>query len=127
MALEFTTKPKTKPADGEDTDGEEERPVVAFTVDGEEWTARKPKDYVFTDLAPALQRRTPNLVKVRLALDFLEQALVEPYRTYLNDRLMDEADEFDVEDAVPIMTGLVELWAPKGANRAERRRAAASR
>jgi hypothetical protein len=106
-ALEFTTAPKPKPADGETPD---QAGLVRVTIDGYEYWARRPKDAVIAQLGPVMSRRTSNVVKMQLTLDFLEDCLLEPGRALLRDRLLTAEDDFDVEDAVKVLRGIAEYW-----------------
>jgi hypothetical protein len=49
-------------------------------------------------------------VKVQLALDFLEDAVMEPGRTALRERLLSEKDEFDAGDAIDVLHGIAQHW-----------------
>jgi hypothetical protein len=106
-ALEFTTTPKERPEEGQTP---EEAGFIPVKIDGVEYWARRPKDAVVAQLGPVMSRRTNNLVKMQLVLDFLEDCMVEPGRTLLRDRLLNEDDHFDVEDAVKVLRGIAEYW-----------------
>jgi hypothetical protein len=106
-ALEFTTAPKPKPADGESP---EQAGLVPVTIDGQPYWARRPKDAVIAQLGPVMSRRTNALTKMQLTLDFLEDCLLEPGRTLLRDRLLNEDDDFDVDDAVQVLRKIAEFW-----------------
>jgi hypothetical protein len=106
-ALEFTTVPKERPAEGVTP---EEAGLLPVKIDGVEYWARRPKDAVIAQLGPVMSRRTNALTKMQLTLDFLEDCLLEPGRSVLRDRLLGEDDDFDVEDAVRVLTGIAEYW-----------------
>lgn len=106
-ALDFTTSPKVHPEEGADP---VEAGLVPVTIDGKPYWARRPKDAVIAQLGPVMSRRTNALIKMQLTLDFLEDCLLEPGRTLLRDRLLDEDDDFDVEDAVKVLRGIAEYW-----------------
>lgn len=112
---EFTTRPKT------DTDGAAEDPedVFRFRLDGVVLTARRPKDALVAQVAPIGSRRTPGLQKIKLALDFLGDCLDPESRGYIEGRLLDPADTFDVDDAMPILEAIGDHW--KGRRPAGRR------
>lgn len=111
--LNFTTKPKERPeATGDDVAPIDK--VVTFTIDGREYQAKRPKDALVARLGPATQRRTNPLLKVSLAMDFLGDCILEPGRTLLTNRLEDEHDDFDVEDALEILEKIAQEWAPQG-------------
>jgi hypothetical protein len=105
--LEFKTEPRQQPADGETP---EQAGLVPVTIDGVLYHARRPKDAIAAQLGPVLSRRTPPLVKMQLVLDFLEDCLLEPGRTVLRNRLLDPADDFDVSDAVTVLSGIANFW-----------------
>lgn len=113
--LQYTTAPKEQSP--EDAAAEE----LTFTIDGVEYAARRPKDVHFAALGPITQRRTSPLMKVQLALDFVEVAVIEPHRSRLVGRLMDETDDFDVDDCVKILADMAAAWG-RPLNRADRRR-----
>jgi hypothetical protein len=104
--LEFTTAPKPRPADGET----EQAGLVPVTIDGVLYHAARPKDALVAQLGPVMSRRTAAVVKMQLTLDFLEDCLLEPGRTVLRNRLLDPADDFDVSDAVTVLTGIASFW-----------------
>jgi hypothetical protein len=106
-ALEFTTTPKERPEEGVTP---EQAGMVPVTIDGERYWAKKPKDAVVAQLGPVMSRRTNSLTKVQLTLDFLEDCMVEPGRSLLRARLLDDDDDFDVEDAVKVLRGIAEYW-----------------
>ncbi len=107
---EFTTKPKAEiTADGVTTDPSDP-PPFRCRLDGVELIARKPKDALIAQLAPVQSRRTPNSTKVQLALNFLEDCLDEPGRSYMATRLLDRNDELDAPDVMPILTAIAEHW-----------------
>jgi hypothetical protein len=103
-SLEFTTTRKDESRESD------KQYTVPFTVDGVEYLARKPKDALIAQLGPVMSRRTTALVKVQLALDFLEDAVLEPGRTVLRDRLLSEDDDFDARDAVDVLHGIAKHW-----------------
>lgn len=119
-SLNFTTKPKAQP-EGEETD---DTPAIdrtlTITVDDVEYQVRRPKDALVARLGPATQRRTNPLQKVALALDFLGDCVLEPGRSRLVGRLEDENDDFDVEDALPILEAIAEAWKPETRRSARR-------
>lgn len=124
--LEFTSKPKGDDAAGDDGDGAPEPFKCRF--DGVVLTgSRRPKSSLIAQLAPVQNRRTPPNMKVKLALDFLGDALDEPSRAYLEGRLLDPEDSLDVEDVMPVLSALGDHWkavadAEKAAEKAARRR-----
>jgi hypothetical protein len=99
--LEFKTEPRTQPAEGE---------LVPVTIDGQPFSARRPKDSIAAQLGPVMSRRTVPLVKMQLVLDFLEDCMLEPGRTVLHNRLTDPDDDFSVTDAVKVLLGIAEYW-----------------
>jgi hypothetical protein len=109
-ALTFTTTADTEAAQAE------EQP---FTIDGETYTAVRPKDAAYAFLSQAAARTSNNGDKVVAVFTFLDMALTEESASRLRDRLMDRDDPFQFEDAADIMGRLVEHWQP--ANRAQRR------
>ena len=103
--LEFTTKPKT------DFDGESTEPdPFVFKLDGVELTAIKPKDALIAQLAPISHRRTPRGQKVKLALDFLGDCIIEPGRSHLEERLLNPDDQLDADDVLPILGAIGDYW-----------------
>jgi hypothetical protein len=107
---EFTTKSKAViDEDGVATDPKDP-PPFRCRLDGFELIARKPKDALIAQLAPVQSRRTPNSLKVQLALNFLGDCLEEPGRSYLETRLLDARDELDAPDVMPILTAIAEHW-----------------
>lgn len=119
--LKFTTKPKDGAADSDDV----VIPPLALELDGVALEAHRPKDALLAELAAINSRRTPTLEKVRLALNFLDDCLVEPGRSHVRSRLTDEDDEFDAEDCIPMLTAIADHWkahAPARSRRDRRRR-----
>lgn len=110
--LEFTTKPKAADADAADGDAVPAGPPpFRCRFDGVELTGTKrPKDALIAQLAPVQSRRTSTGMKIKLALDFLGDALDEPSRAYLEGRLLDPADELDAEDVMPVLTAIGDHW-----------------
>jgi hypothetical protein len=107
---EFTTKPKTELSEGGVTTDPDTPPPFRCRLDGVELIAHKPKDALIAQLAPVQSRRTPNSLKVQLALNFLGDCLEEPGRTYLESRLLDRTDELDAQDVMPILTAIADHW-----------------
>lgn len=111
--LEFTSKPKTAPAaDGEDGEGAPAGPPpFRCKFDGVELVgSKRPKDALIAQLAPVQSRRTPPGMKVKLALDFIGDALDEPSRVHLEGRLLDPRDELDAEDVMPVLEAIGDHW-----------------
>lgn len=108
--LEFTTKAKTTTAE------EDGAPAEPFrcTLDGQPLEAVRPKAALIAQLGPIQSRRTPGVRKVQLALDFLDDCLVEPGKSYVSARLLDPADAFDVEDCMGILQAIGDHWKAAG-------------
>lgn len=105
--LEFTTKAKDDTAAG----GEDSAPpLFSFKLDDVVFSAVKPKDALIAQLAPVNARRTPPAMKIKLALDFLGDCVVEPGRSILEGRLLDPADPLDAEDVMPILQAMGDHW-----------------
>jgi hypothetical protein len=104
--LEFTTKPKDQRPDN----GDPVIPEFHFKVDGTEMVAARPKDALIAQLAPIQSRRTPAVMKVKLALDFLDDCLAEPGKTILRDRLLDPADNLDADDCIDMLHAIGDYW-----------------
>jgi DNA polymerase III epsilon subunit-like protein len=105
QVLEFTTKPKSEKEDtGDDI------PPFPFRVDGVEMVASKPKDALIAQLAPIQSRRTSAVMKVKLALDFLDDCLAEPGKSLLRDRLLDPADDLDADDCIEMLHAIGDYW-----------------
>jgi hypothetical protein len=115
--LEFTTTPKTDPAADDAAAGG--TPPFRCLLDGVELVAVKPKDALIAEIAPVSSRRTPPLQKLKLALNFLDDCLQEPGRSYVAGRLLDRDDDLDVDDVMPILDAIGEHWK---ANAPKRRR-----
>jgi len=111
--LNFTTRPKTRPEAEAGEDAPAINRTIPLTIDGKTYEVRRPKDALVARLGPATQRRTNNLVKVQLCMDFLGDCLLEPGRTEVTNRLEDENDDFDVEDALEIIEAIAEAWKPE--------------
>lgn len=111
--LNFTTAPKVQ-EERDEADLPAIERTLTITLDGDEYQVRRPKDALVAKLGPATQRRTNPLLKVSLALDFLGDAVLEPGRTRLTNRLEDENDDFDAEDALKILERVAEAWKPEG-------------
>jgi hypothetical protein len=107
---EFTTRPKTEITEDGVTTDPADPPPYRCRLDGFELVARKPKDALIAQLAPVQSRRTPNSLKVQLALNFLGDCLEEPGRSYLETRLLDARDDLDAPDVMPILTAIAEHW-----------------
>lgn len=54
-----------------------------------------------------------DLANAQVIEAFIELVMDEPSREYLNERLMDEDDAFDVQDLTPIIEWLQEQWAER--------------
>lgn len=102
--LAFTTKPKVV-----DPDDQVFGPFEC-TLDGIKLTATKPKDALIAQLGPISSRRTPAVQKIQLALNFLDDCLLEPGKTAVRDRLLDPDDELDAEDVMPILHAIGDHW-----------------
>lgn len=107
---EFTTKAKAEITEDGVTTDPSDPPPFRCRLDGFELIARKPKDALIAQLAPVQSRRTPNSLKVQLALNFLGDCLEEPGRTYLESRLLDARDELDAPDVMPILVAIADHW-----------------
>lgn len=108
--LEFTTKPKAA-AETDEQAADAAADVFRCTLDGVELvSSKKPKDALIAQLAPVTARRTPPAMKIKLALDFLGDALDEPGRSHVADRLLDPADELDAEDVMPMLQAMGDHW-----------------
>lgn len=107
--LEFTTKTKTEVVE-DGVVAPEGPPLFHCRLDGVDLIGSKPKDALVAQLAPVSSRRTPPGTKVKLALDFLGDCLLEPGRSYVETRLLDPADELDAEDVLPILQAMAEHW-----------------
>jgi hypothetical protein len=107
---EFTTKPKAELSEDGVTTDPSDPPPFRCRLDGVELVARKPKDALIAQLAPVQSRRTPNALKVQLALNFLGDCLEDPGRTYMESRLLDPRDDLDAPDVIPILTAIAEHW-----------------
>lgn len=125
--LEFTTKSKAAEDDG-DGDAPQGPPPFRCKLDGVELVGTKrPKDALIAQLAPVQSRRTPAGMKIKLALDFLGDALDEPSRAHVEGRLLDPDDDLDAEDVMPVLTAIGDHWKAiadeeKAAKKAARRR-----
>lgn len=105
--LEFTTKPKADPAEAADAEG---IPLFRCKLDGVELVARRPKDALIAQLGPIQSRRTPAVRKVQLALDFLDDCLLEPGKTAVRERLLNPDDSLDAEDCMAILEAIGKHW-----------------
>lgn len=105
--LEFTTAPKDPAAAEAGGDG---IPPFHCTLDGVELVARKPKDALVAEIAPVSSRRTPPVQKLKLSLNFLEDCLEEPGRSYVRERLLDRDDALDADDVMPILAAIGDHW-----------------
>jgi hypothetical protein len=106
--LEFTTKPKGGDDTGDDDAGD---PPFRCTLDGVELVgSKRPKEALIAQLAPVQNRRTPPGMKVKLALDFLGDALDEPSRAHVEGRLLDPDDSLDAEDVMPVLRAIGDHW-----------------
>jgi hypothetical protein len=109
--LEFHTKPKGDAADDDGGDAPAGPPPFRCTYDGVELVgSKRPKNALIAQLAPVQSRRTPPALKIKLALDFLGDALDEPGRSYLEGRLLDPADKLDAEDVMPVLAAIGDHW-----------------
>jgi len=104
---EFTTRSKTPDSTAE---LEEALPHYRFVLDGVEMEARRPKEALVAELAPVQSRRTPPMQKVKLALNFLDDCLLEPGKSVMRARLTDPDDDLDVEDVLPILGAIGDHW-----------------
>jgi hypothetical protein len=102
-ALNFVTEKKV-------VDEENDLPSLTFDLDGVEMEARPPKEAALAQIAPISSHRTPPILKVKLALDLLDDILVEPGRTLLRERLRDPDDDLDARLAVEILTKVGDRW-----------------
>jgi hypothetical protein len=106
-ALEFTTVPKERAPEGVTP---EEAGMAPLKVDGVTYWCRRPKDALIAQLGTAMSRRTNPLLRIQILLDFLEDCLVEPGRSDLRGRLLDEDDDFDAGDALAVVGGIADYW-----------------
>jgi hypothetical protein len=81
-----------------------------FELDGVPMQAKRPKGAVFSTIAQIESHRTKPLAKIRMALDFLESAVLEPGRTTLRERLLDPDDKLDIGDVIPILKAIADFW-----------------
>lgn len=102
---DYTTKPKASTEEGAAPPK-----LFEFKVDGVPMQATKPKDALIAQLAPVQSRRTPAGMKIKIALDFLGDCVLEPGRTILESRLLDNNDELDAEDVMPILADMGDFW-----------------
>lgn len=110
--LQFTS---TDPVD----DGPDESGLPPFQceLDGVMLTATKPKDALVAEIGPVSSRRTPAAEKLRLALNFLDDCLTEPGRSYVRNRLTDRDDVLDVKHVMPILNAIGDHWKASAATR----------
>ena len=102
---DYTTKPKET-----SEEGAAPPPLFEFKVDGVPMQASKPKDALIAQLAPVQSRRTSAGMKVKLALDFLGDCVLEPGRSILEGRLLNNNDPLDAEDVMPILSDMGDFW-----------------
>lgn len=115
--LEFTTRPK-----GERDDAAPDIAPFRFKVDGVEMEASRPKDALIAQLAPISSRRTAGVMKVKLALDFLDDCLAEPGKSLLRERLLDPADQLDAEDCMDMLKAIGDYWIAQQKQLAQQKR-----
>lgn len=105
--LEFTTAPQTD----DDAPAAPAYPPFQCLFDGYELVGSvRPKSAIIAQLAPVRNRRTDDGMKIKLALDFIGDALDEPSRAYLERRLLDPTDRCDVEHVMPVLTAIADHW-----------------
>ena len=95
----------------------EERTAITFTVDGETLTAYRPKSYALVELTEAAEGDTITQVKAIVA--FMNETLDTKSRTYIQGRLRDPEDAFDLEDLVPISQFLTERFGRRPTTRSK--------
>ena len=101
----------------EERPSEERREAVQFTVDGQTLTAHRPKSYALVELSTAADGDT--ITQVRAIVDFMNETLDEKSRAYIQKRLRDPDDVFDLEDLVPISQFLTERFARRPTTRSK--------
>jgi len=93
------------------------RKTAVFTMDGVSLTAQQPKALAFLDLADLADldledpANTPRVL--RATESFLNDCLDGNSRSYIQGRLYDPDDDFDVDDLVPILQWLAEEFTGK--------------
>lgn len=107
--LEFTTTPAA------DAGAETPEELFTFRLDGVEVAARRPKDAVVAELGPISSRRTAPVQKLKIALDFLGDILVEPGRSHVQGRLLDPDDSLDAPKAMEILQAIGDHWKAQNA------------
>lgn len=94
----------------------EDRTAVTFAVDGETLTAYRPKSYALIEMAGATDS-DDTIVQVRAIVNFMNETLDTDSREYIQRRLRDPDDPFDLEDLVPISQYLTERFSRRPTTR----------
>jgi len=94
---------------------EERQKTVSFDLDGTTLTARKPKTFAMVEMANAAEGDT--LAQVQALVHFMNETLDGESRAYIQNRMSDPDDTFDLEDLAPISNWLLEQFTARPTTR----------
>lgn len=114
--LKFTTGVKEKKEPSADD-------VMEFEIDGHPCYARKPSDGAWTLILAAFSNASTTADRTNAIMQFMYATLDEASHMYVQNRLLENSDDFDVDVLAKVAAALLKKWAPKP-NRADRRAAA---
>lgn len=111
-----------------DEDGSTEREVdpadvVEFKIDGQLMLAIRPKRTIFRIVIGKITNATNILEQDRAVLEFLGGCLDDESNMYINHRLHDPADSFEIDTLAQVTLALIAKWSPKDAVKLRRDRA----
>ena len=103
---EFITSAKAKEAEVD-----EDKRDTPFTIDGEEFVARRPGDTKMIVLGTQMTaRRSDQAARLGAFMEFGQAVIVAPGWERLTDRLADDEDPFDLEQLSNVFVWLMEEW-----------------
>lgn len=91
-------------------DGREKLVDLPFTLDGSDYVLRAPKDAQLAYLYASSATSRDGNDRIAAILDFFEAALAPPGNELLRTRLLDPADELELEDVMSIIEWAIEEW-----------------
>lgn len=83
---------------------------LSFTLDGESYTLRAPKEAQMAYLAASTSASKQVNDRIAGVLDFVEATLMQPGRERLRTRLLDPDDILELDIIVDIMDWAMEEW-----------------
>ena len=108
--LVFTTSSSD---DGDEDQPEVEVEVEELKLDGVTLYAAKPTGGAWTLVLSTVSRAATQADKAHALLNFVFSAFDEASQMWIQNRLYDPSDKFDVDTLADIVNALIERWAPE--------------